>query len=176
MKNIRPILHSSWLDSPLGPMLAMANENALYLLEFRERRGIERELTKLRKEHEIIEGSNSIIASIKNELKAYCDGTLSEFKTPIKILGTPFQIQVWDALLKIPFGETRSYLEQASVIAKPSACRAVANANGANQLAIIIPCHRIINHNGGLGGYGGGLSKKSWLLEHEKKSKAEQKA
>ncbi len=102
---------------------------------------------------------------------AYFKGKLREFNTPIHLMGTSFQAQVWNQLLKIPYGETRSYLEQAKAIKKETAYRAVANANGANQLAIIIPCHRIINNNGKLGGYGGGTEKKKWLLEHEKKSK-----
>ena len=166
-----PLLKASWLDSPLGPMLAIADESALYLLEFVERRGLEREIERLRlKMHAaILPGKTNPILSIEEELHAYFAGQLKSFKTPLHLLGSPFQRQVWEALLTIPYGETRSYAEQAVAMGKPTACRAVANGNGANQLAIVIPCHRIINSNGALGGYGGGIARKQWLLDHEKK-------
>lgn len=109
--------------------------------------------------------------SIDSELKSYFQGTLQQFKTPIKTLGSPFQEQVWDALNEIPYGETQSYSNLANSVGKPKAYRAVAKANGANQLCLIIPCHRVINHNGDLGGYGGGLTRKKWLIEHENKFK-----
>lgn len=164
------ILKASWLDTPLGPMIAISDEKALYLLEFVDRRGLEREVEKLRKKIKsaIIPGHTPLISSIKNELKKYFDGQLTEFKTPLFLLGSPFQKRVWEELKKIPFGETRSYFEIATNIGQPTAFRAVANANGANQFAIIIPCHRVINANGELGGYGGGLSRKKWLINHEK--------
>ncbi len=167
------VLKASWLDTPLGPMLAIANEEALYLLEFVERRGLEREIERLRirTKSAIIPGTTAPILSIENELKAYFAGTLQTFKTPFFLLGSPFQKLAWEALINIPYGEKRSYVNQATAIGKPSACRAVANANGANQLAIIIPCHRIINHNGALGGYGGGIQRKQWLIDHEKQNK-----
>ena len=98
----------------------------------------------------------------------YFDGKLTEFKTPLFFLGSPFQQQVWETLQKIPSGETRSYLEIAKAIEKPLACRAVARANGANQLAIVVPCHRVINTNGDWGGYGGGLARKKWLKKKKK--------
>ena len=90
------------------------------------------------------------------------------FNTPIVMLGSDFQKSVWHELIKIPPGETRSYTDIAKRIKQPSACRAVARANGANQLAVIIPCHRVINSDGELGGYGGGLTRKAWLINHEK--------
>ncbi|MCA9508359.1 MAG: methylated-DNA--[protein]-cysteine S-methyltransferase [Myxococcales bacterium] len=114
------------------------------------------------------EGSNSIIESIKKELKNYFAGNLKNFTTPIQFDGTTFQRCVWQALLEIPFGEVRNYSEQAHRIKKPQAFRAVANANGKNFLSIIVPCHRVINKNGNLGGYGGGIERKAWLLNHEK--------
>ncbi len=164
------VLKASWLDTPLGPMVAIASDDALYLLEFVDRRGLEREVERLRQRTKsvIIPGTTTPIVSIEQELKAWFDGTLRVFKTPLFLLGSPFQQSVWEALCRIPYGETRSYLEQAAAIEKPSACRAVANANGANQLAIVIPCHRIINSNGDLGGYGGGIARKQWLIDHEK--------
>lgn len=166
------VLKASWLDSPLGPMLAIADDKALYLLEFAERRGLEREIERLRlrTKSAIIPGTNDPIISIETELKSYFDGTLQAFKTPIYLMGSPFQKRVWAELMCIPYGQMRSYAEQAFAIGKPSSYRAVANANGANQLAIIIPCHRVINTNGNLGGYGGGIARKKWLINHEKKN------
>ena len=158
------------LDTPLGPMMAVADEEALWLLEFVERRALKRELERLqlKTKSTIVPGRASPIDSIEKELKAYFDGSLKEFKTPLHLLGSPFQKLAWNALVDIPYGETRSYTDQAVVIGKPLACRAAANANGANQIAIVIPCHRIINSNGELGGYGGGLARKKWLIDHEK--------
>ncbi len=163
-------LKASWLDTPLGSMFAIANDEALYLLEFVERRGLEREVERLqqRTKSAIIPGITKPITSIENEIKAYFDGELTEFKTPYHLQGSPFQKRVWEALCKIPYGITKSYKEQAETIDMPLACRAVANANGANQLAIIIPCHRIITSSGDLGGYGGGIARKKWLIEHER--------
>ncbi|MFX3633169.1 MAG: bifunctional transcriptional activator/DNA repair enzyme AdaA [Candidatus Pristimantibacillus sp.] len=165
------VLKASWIDTRLGPMIAISDENALFLLEFVDRRGLEREVERLRQRMKsaIIPGMSEPIRSIENELTEYFDGTLTEFKTPVSLLGSPFQQSVWEQLTKIPPGETRSYSDIAHSLGKPTAFRAVAQANGANQLAIMIPCHRVINSNGDLGGYGGGLSRKNWLLQHEKK-------
>ena len=166
----RNILKSTEIDTPLGPMIAMANDEALYLLEFADRRGLEREVERLRQRTKsaIVPGDAPPIQSIQAELSQYFAGTLTQFKTPLNLLGSPFQKRVWAELQKIPCGETRSYLETATAIGQPSACRAVANANGANQIAIVIPCHRVINNDGKLGGYGGGIHRKQWLLEHER--------
>jgi AraC family transcriptional regulator of adaptative response/methylated-DNA-[protein]-cysteine methyltransferase len=166
-------LKATWLDSPLGPMLAVADEKELYLLEFVERRGLEKEIERLRLRLKaaIIPGMTEPLRSIERELKNYFEGTLKKFKTPFFLLGSPFQQRVWNELLKIPYGTTRSYAAQAALMGEPKATRAVANANGANQLAIVIPCHRIVNSNGALGGYGGGMARKEWLLQHEAKHK-----
>ncbi len=165
------ILKASWVDTPLGPMLAIANDEALYLLEFVDRRGLEREIERLRKKTKsaIIPGHTKTINSIERELNLYFKGQLKEFKTPKCLLGSTFQKHVWAELVKIPPGETRSYFEIAVAIGRPTAFRAVAQANGANQFAIIIPCHRVINTNGELGGYSGGLTRKKWLINHERK-------
>jgi AraC family transcriptional regulator, regulatory protein of adaptative response / methylated-DNA-[protein]-cysteine methyltransferase len=172
MSNTPLILKSSWLTTPLGPMLAIADEHALYLLEFAERRNLERELKQLpiKSNATIIPGRTKQIDSIEQELALYFAGSLKEFKTPVQLLGSPFQNNVWRTLTTVPYGHTVSYAQEATALGKPSASRAVANANGANQLAIIIPCHRIINTNGNLGGYGGGIARKQWLLNHEKKN------
>ena len=165
------ILKASWLDTILGPMLAVADDQFLYLLEFVDRRGLEREIERLRikTQSAIIPGVTAPINAIEQELKSYFEGGLRSFQTPIKLLGSPFQKLVWQELIAIPYGKTRSYADQAKAIKHPTAFRAVANANGANQLAIVIPCHRIINSDGKLGGYGGGIARKQWLIDHEKK-------
>ena len=172
-KKHKSVLYASWIDSPLGPMLAVANKEHLYLLEFVQRKGLEREIERMRLKTKsiILPGAPEPIKSIKEELQLYFSGKLKIFKTPIYIYGTDFQKKAWEALIKIPYGTTRSYKEQAAIIGKASAFRAVANANGSNQLAIIIPCHRIINSDGNLGGYGGGLHRKKWLLDFELKNK-----
>lgn len=164
------ILKSAWLDSPLGPMLAVSDEDALYLLEFVERRGLEKEIERLRAKTKsaIIPGKTKPIDQIEQELEEYFAGTLKEFKTLIHLVGSDFQKKVWQELMQIPYGQTRSYLEQAKALGRPTSFRAVANANGKNQLAIIIPCHRVINSNGELGGYGGGISRKEFLINLEK--------
>ncbi len=171
MNQKNPItLTSSSFTTPLGTMIAIADEQSLYLLEFVDGRGVDREIEKLcfAKNVTIVAGSTAPIESIQKELAAYFDGTLQQFKTPIHLMGTPFQQSVWKALQTIPYGHTKSYGEQAKSIGNASAFRAVANANGANQLAIIIPCHRVINGNGKLGGYAGGINRKQWLLDFEK--------
>ena len=159
------------LATPLGTMIAIADNKFLYLLEFVDCRKFEREIERLQVHMNatIVPGSTYPLQLITQELNAYFDGTLKAFTTPVSLFGTDFQKSVWYALTTIPYGYTRSYAEQAHAIGKPTAYRAVANANGANQLAIIIPCHRIITSNNTLGGYGGGITRKQWLLEHERK-------
>lgn len=165
-----PVLNQLTIQTPLGDMLAIADRNTLYLLEFIERRNLDTEIKRLLHQKKSVLESETTppLRSIQQELKTYFNGTLQHFKTPFEITGTLFQKQVWQALCQIPYGQTRSYLEQARMIHKPSACRAVANANGMNQLAIIIPCHRVIRSDNTLGGYAAGLSRKQWLLNHEK--------
>ena len=164
------ILKASWLDTRLGPMIAISDDDAIYLLEFVDRRGLEREVERLRQKtiSVIIPGSTKPIKSIEKELSLYFAGKLKEFSTPLFFLGSPFQKQVWEELKKIPYGETCSYSDIANAIENPSAFRAVARANGANQIALAIPCHRVINASGDLGGYSGGITRKQWLINHEK--------
>lgn len=164
-------LKAAWLNTALGPMIAVSDDQALYLLEFVDRRGLERQIErlKLKMKAVIIPEMTPPIQLIESELKAYFEGKLTTFTTPLHLLGSPFQQSVWEALRQIPYGETRTYAAQANSIGKPTAYRAVANANGANQIAIVIPCHRIINSDGQLGGYGGGIKRKEWLIEHEKR-------
>jgi AraC family transcriptional regulator of adaptative response/methylated-DNA-[protein]-cysteine methyltransferase len=161
------------LDTPLGSMIVVADDELLYLLEFVDRKGLEREVKHLsgRTKLDIVQGSTAITALIEEELRLYFAKQLTRFTTPLFLLGSDFQKSVWAALQETPLGETRSYAALATSLNKPTAFRAVANANGANQIAIVIPCHRVINSNGNLGGYGGGVPKKQWLLEHERNYK-----
>ncbi len=163
-------LKAAQLETQLGPMMAVSDDDGLYLLEFVDKHGLERELErfKFRTKADIVLGTTGPIKSITLELKAYFDGLLTEFKTSLHVLGSPFQKLAWEALMRIPYGQTRTYAAQSEAIGKPSAYRAVANANGANRMAIVIPCHRVINTNGALGGYSAGLARKQWLIDHER--------
>ncbi|MCC8406701.1 MAG: methylated-DNA--[protein]-cysteine S-methyltransferase [Rickettsia endosymbiont of Sceptobius lativentris] len=166
-------LKSAWLDTPLGSMLVISDEERLYLLDFAESKGgLEHKIKRLKinVKSAITEDRTKPILSIEEELKLYFNGTLQKFNTPIYLLGSEFQKLVWQELMNVPYGETRSYFTQAKLIGRERSYRAVANANGANKFAIIIPCHRIINNNGELGGYGSGLDRKKWLIEHEKQN------
>jgi AraC family transcriptional regulator of adaptative response/methylated-DNA-[protein]-cysteine methyltransferase len=168
-------LFAAWLDTPLGPMTAIADEHSLHLLEFVDRRGLEREIERLRLRQKagIAPGRTAPIEQIEEELAEYFAGRSMLFKTPLARAGSPFQNAVWDALLTIPPGETWSYAQLARTVGRPQAVRAAGTANGANQLAIVIPCHRVINTSGELGGYAGGLPRKRWLLEHERRALGE---
>lgn len=164
------ILFASWIDTVLGPMLSIADDSFLYLLEFIDRRGLEKEIERLRQRLKIgiIPGKSVINDQIKKELTDYFAGKSGKFNTPCYLLGSDFEKKVWHALQEIPLGKTCSYIDIAKTIGNDNAYRAVANANGKNQLAIIIPCHRVINANGEVGGYGGGPNRKQWLINHEK--------
>jgi AraC family transcriptional regulator of adaptative response/methylated-DNA-[protein]-cysteine methyltransferase len=164
-------LLSKWIETPLGAMLAIADDVGLHLLEFVDRRGLEREILLLRKSQRVVvPGTNFILEKIESELHRYFDGTLTKFTVPVVVQGSPFEKSVWEQLRKIPSGETRSYSDIAEGAGSPKAVRAVGRANGRNRLAIIIPCHRVIRADGSLCGYGGGVWRKQWLLEHERKS------
>lgn len=112
---------------------------------------------------------NAITDKCKLQLEEYFEGNRTDFDIPLRFQGTAFQEQVWNALLPVPFGATATYGEQARNMNKPKAVRAVGSANGRNKLAIIVPCHRIIGADGSLTGYGGGMHRKKWLLEHEQR-------
>lgn len=121
----------------------------------------------------LLPGSNEHLVKIEKELQEYFDGVRQEFSVALDVVGTSFQKMVWNQLGSIPFGATRSYKDQSTMINKPNAVRAVANANSKNRISIIIPCHRVIGTDGKLTGYRGGLPRKQWLLEHEAKLRQE---
>ncbi|MCG8440309.1 MAG: trifunctional transcriptional activator/DNA repair protein Ada/methylated-DNA--[protein]-cysteine S-methyltransferase [Caulobacterales bacterium] len=163
-------LRASWIDTPIGVMIAVADARALALLEFFDRAILPSELRRLqaRAESPIGVGRTGPIEQIEAELKAYFRGEAAHFETPLAPCGGPFAQTVWRALRAIPPGETRSYARLAAAIGRPTAARAVARANAANPIAIVTPCHRVIGSDGALTGYGGGLWRKRWLLEHER--------
>jgi AraC family transcriptional regulator of adaptative response/methylated-DNA-[protein]-cysteine methyltransferase len=115
----------------------------------------------------VVPGTNKHLKRLEKELADYFAGTRREFSVPLVYPGSPFQQQVWEELLRVPYGKTRSYQELATAVGNPAAVRAVGRANGLNRIAILIPCHRIVNKNGDLGGYGGGLRRKQYLLNME---------
>ena len=155
--------------TPLGPMLAGASEDGICLLEFVDRRMLETQLKRLNRllKAEIVPGFSKHFEALNTQLEEYFSGRRREFDLPLVLAGTSFQQKVWAGLQLIPYGSTRSYKEQAEIIGQPSAVRAVARANGDNRIAIIIPCHRVIGADGKLVGYGGGLWRKQYLLNHE---------
>jgi AraC family transcriptional regulator of adaptative response/methylated-DNA-[protein]-cysteine methyltransferase len=163
-------LYARWFDTPLGAMLALADDAGLHLLEFVDRRGLERELQVLRGrfKQQVVPGTHPVLEQIGDELDAYFSGRSLHFQTPLVLAGSPFQVAVWKALQSIPPGATRSYRDLACSVRRETAVRAVGRANGDNRLCIVIPCHRVIGADGSLTGYGGGLWRKAWLLEHER--------
>jgi AraC family transcriptional regulator of adaptative response/methylated-DNA-[protein]-cysteine methyltransferase len=162
----------SWISSPLGPLVAGATAEGICLLEFSDRRMFEAQFATLRKllSVPLVPGSNPHLERLRSELAGYFAGTLQSFSVPLVSPGTPFQQRVWQELLAISYGETRSYEQLAAAVGEPKAVRAVGRANGLNRIAILIPCHRVVNKDGRLGGYGGGLRRKQYLLELERSS------
>ena len=165
------IIYLSRLTTPIGPMFVAATKEGVCLLEFVERKMLETEFRDLQKRLNatILTGENEHTRQLKRELAEYFAGTRQNFEVSLHSPGTNFQQNVWRELLNIPYGKTRSYQAQAEKLNKPKAVRAVANANGCNRIAIVVPCHRVIGKNGNLTGYAGGLERKKWLLEHEQK-------
>lgn len=155
--------------TPLGPMLLGATARGICLLEFTDDNTPTPQLDDLARRlgREPRPGTNEHTTRLTQELEEYFAGHRRHFDTPLDPIGTEFQKMVWNALLTIPYGKIRSYAQQARMIDAPNAVRAVANANGQNRIAIVIPCHRVIGSNGKLTGYGGGLWRKEWLLRHE---------
>jgi len=157
------------LPTPLGDMLAIASPNGLCLLEFVGQHGVEREQCQVEAARggPSCAGMNAVLTQAGTELAQYFAGQRQCFGVPLDLVGTPFQQQAWQALCAIPYGQTRSYAEQACAIGCPTACRAVAAANGSNKVSIIVPCHRVIGSDGRLTGFGGGLPRKQALLALE---------
>jgi O-6-methylguanine DNA methyltransferase len=157
----RNSLAVAWIESPVGLLRAGASDMALHLLEFVAADSITSTLLQT-------SASTPLLDQTRSELAEYFAGTRTRFDVPLSFPGTPFQERVWTVLCNIGYGERISYLEQSRRVGDEKAIRAVAQANGQNPIAIMVPCHRVINSDGKLGGYGGGLLRKQFLLDLER--------
>ena len=165
----RPPVTIGWIETPVGPLVAGTTDSAVCLLEFSDRRMLETQFAAVRRRLRaaLVPGSNRWLDALRVQLGEYFAGARRKFDLPLSFPGTTFQEKVWSALLEIPYGSTCSYQDIARRLGQPAAVRAVGAANGMNRIAIVIPCHRVVNANGGLGGYGGGLWRKQLLLDLE---------
>jgi AraC family transcriptional regulator of adaptative response/methylated-DNA-[protein]-cysteine methyltransferase len=157
------------IETPLGSMIAGATDEGLCLLEFADRRMLEAQIRRLERllRQSLVPGDHAHLTQAREELERYFAGALRSFTVPLVFRGTPFEERVWRELVRIPYGETCSYADLARSVDAPGAQRAVGRANGMNRIAIVIPCHRVVQSDGALGGYGGGLWRKHWLLALE---------
>lgn len=167
-RHAEPVAIEAW-DSPIGPLVMAAVDGGICLLEFGDRERVERQAERL---HQwfggpLVATGHPHLVQLRGELEEYFAGTRREFTVPVLPRGTPFELATWAALRDIPFGATRSYADVARAIGNDGAVRAVGSANGRNKIAIVIPCHRVVNSDGKLGGYGGGLWRKQRLLDLE---------
>lgn len=170
LKN-RKLLKATWIDTPIGQMLAIADNHYLHLCEFFDRKGLANELKKLQNSTQsaIEFVKNDILTNVQQQLTNYFNGQSCLFTIPLGLHASAFTVDVWHHLQQIKPATTCSYAALAGDINRPNAMRAVARANSQNQIAIIIPCHRVIGSDGSLTGYAGGLWRKDWLLKHEKR-------
>jgi methylated-DNA-[protein]-cysteine S-methyltransferase len=148
------------VDSPVGPLTLIARDGSLCALHMQDQRHAPARSPEWRED-------DRPFADAVAQLRAYFAGALTHFDLPLAVDGTPFQRRVWAALREIPYGQTISYGELARRVGRPGAARAVGLANGRNPVGIIVPCHRVIGADGSMTGYGGGLERKTWLLQHE---------
>ncbi len=164
------IVRITRIPTPLGPMVAAADDDGVCFLEFADRRALSAQIRRLnrRAPSVFVPGPNPVLERLATELEEYFAGVRHRFDVPVHPRGTAFQERVWEALREIPAGETRSYSEVARAIGRPRSVRAVARANGANPISILVPCHRVIGADGSLTGYGGGLWRKQRLLDLER--------
>lgn len=166
-------LYWQYMDTPIGQMVAAASDKGICMLEFLKEGAVDA-FAAIQKLAEILqavpeENVHPYFGALQSQLKAYFEGHLKQFDLPLAQPGTTFQQGVWSGLLKIPYGVTRTYMQQAIALNNPKAIRAVGHANGQNRIAIIVPCHRVIGANGQLTGYAGGLWRKQALQAHEQK-------
>ena len=158
------------VETSLGNMQALVSENGVVMCDFVDRSEIAREMSGLMRllpGCRVVDGGHVYLDRLRAELEEYFDGRRKEFQIPLHLVGTPFQVRVWQALLQIPYGTTITYAQQARMIGNPAAVRAVAAANGRNRLPILVPCHRVIGADGSLTGYSGGVGRKAELLRLE---------
>ena len=166
------VMFARMLSTPLGPMIAVAGDAGVALLEFTDVRGLERQFASMRKGLgiPIIPGNHLMLDRLSDEVQRYYADGLKTFTVPLVMAGSDFQKRVWTTLAQLPYGQTISYSALAQKVGQPDATRAVARANGMNRLYLLVPCHRVIGKDGNLGGYGGGLWRKQQLLDIEKRS------
>ena len=165
------MIFKSKVETPSGNMRAGANNKGICRLEFEERADIEKQFKSLENllDGKIVPGTNTHLLNLELQLEQYFNKDIEKFDLPLVFAGTDFQKTVWKQLLKIPFGSAETYMSITKKLGNLKAIRAVAGANGANKMAILVPCHRVINSDGTLVGYAGGLWRKKWLLDHESK-------
>jgi len=163
------VIYNTSISTPIGEMTACATNDGICLLEFDERPDLKKQFNGLTKfmGGKVIPGINKHLLHLHEQLGRYFNREIEVFSLPLVFAGTEFQVKVWKALLKIPYGKTETYLSLTKQLGDEKAIRAVAAANGANKMAILVPCHRVIGSDGKLVGYAGGLWRKEWLLNHE---------
>jgi O-6-methylguanine DNA methyltransferase len=163
------VIYTTAISTPIGKMTACATNEGICLLEFDERPDIKKQISSLVKyvKGKIIPGVNSHLLNLQSQIDQYFKKEIEKFDLPLVFAGTDFQMNVWKALQKIPYGKTETYLSLTRKLGDEKAIRAVAGANGANKMAILVPCHRVVGFDGKLVGYAGGLWRKEWLLDHE---------
>lgn len=166
------IVNVAYMETDLGLMVAAATDKGICMFEFADYKLIDLELKQLTEAFKapLIQGDNPHFHTLRRQLDEYFKGQRKQFDIPLDLVGTAFQKEVWLGLLQIPYGCTTTYGKQAERLGKPSAVRAIANANGKNKISIILPCHRVIGADGTLTGYGGGIWRKKKLLEFEKEN------
>lgn len=173
MEKNKQKIYKAIINTPLGDAIACSTPEGICFFDFVDRKSLDLLINVMIREFngEIIEQKNSLIEELEKEINEYFLGKRKEFTLSLILSGTDFQKEVWQELLKIPYGEKITYLEEAISMNRKKSVRAVANANGKNKLSILIPCHRVVGSNGKLGGYGGGIDKKKYLLDLENKNK-----
>ncbi len=162
-------INISFYKTKIGELIIGTYDTKLCILDFRYRKMRSTVDNRIKKhlQADFTEQEDEIISETKKQIDEYLEGKRKNFSIPLLLVGTDFQKRVWSELLRVQYGETASYLDIAKRIDNPKAVRAVASANGANAIALIVPCHRIIESNGELGGFGGGLAVKKRLLRLE---------
>ena len=157
------------IASPVGDLIIGASEAGCCLVEYTDRGSLDAVKKRIERRYKgvLVESENALLSFVRNELDQFFAGHLRIFTFPLDLKGSAFERKVWDTLLAIPFGQTTTYGNVAQSVGKPLAARAVGRANGANPLAIVVPCHRVIQKDGGMRGYGGGIWRKEALLKLE---------
>jgi methylated-DNA--[protein]-cysteine S-methyltransferase len=169
-KNKMVKLYKKRINTPIGEMLAIATDEAICMLDFVDSKNWLKDQEILVKHYEATQVAEDslLLSELEKQLREYFAKERKEFSLPLALVGTSFQEEVWKVLQTIPYGEVRSYKEQATAVGNPKGVRAVANANGKNRISIVIPCHRVIGSDGTLTGYASGIERKQFLLDLER--------